>query len=94
MPLFIDTHKKVEGLTTEAVTTAHKMDLAVQERYDVKYLRYWFNVDAGRVYCLVEAPSAEAAQQVHQEAHGLLADDIVEVTEGSKAFVSLSAKEE
>jgi hypothetical protein len=58
------------------------MDLAVQETHDVKYLRYWFNEGTGRVHCLVDAPSAEAAQQVHREAHGLLADEIVEVSEG------------
>jgi hypothetical protein len=58
------------------------MDLAVQEKHHVKYLRYWFNEGTGRVHCLVDAPSAEAAQQVHREAHGLLADEIVEVSEG------------
>ena len=82
MPLFIDTHKKVDGLTAEAVTGAHAMDLAVQEKHSVKYLRYWFNEGTGRVHCLVDAPSAEAAQQVHREAHGLLADEIIEVSEG------------
>ncbi len=82
MPLFLDEHEKVDGLTAEAVTGAHKRDLAVQEKYDVKYLRYWFNEEAGRVYCLVEAPNAAAAEAVHREAHGLLADKIVEVSEG------------
>ena len=82
MPLFMDTHKKVDGLTAEAVTGAHAMDLAVQEKHDVKYLQYWFNEGTGRVHCLVDAPSAEAAQQVHREAHGLVADEIVEVSEG------------
>ena len=83
MPLFMDTHKKVDGLTAEAVHGAHAMDLAVQEKHDVTYLQYWFNEGTGRVHCLVEAPTAEAAKQVHQEAHGLLADEIVQVSEGS-----------
>lgn len=83
MPLFMDEHAKVEGLTTEVVIRAHMMDLAVQEKYDVNYLRYWFNEEAGRVYCLVEAPSAEAAAAVHREAHGLLADSLMEVREGT-----------
>jgi len=82
MPLFMDTHKKVDGLSVEAVTTAHAMDLAVQEKHDVKYLQYWFNEGTGRVHCLIDAPSAEAAQQVHREAHGLMADEIVQVSEG------------
>jgi len=82
MPLFMDTHKRVDGLTAEAVKGAHAMDLAMQEKHGVKYLHYWFNADAGRVHCLIDAPSADAAQQVHREAHGLLADEIVEVSEG------------
>ena len=82
MPLFIDTHKKIDGLTAGTVTGAHAMDVAVQEKHGVKYVRYWFNEGSGRVHCLVEAPSAEAAQQVHREAHGLEADEIVEVSEG------------
>lgn len=83
MPLFMDTHNKVEGLTAEAVAQAHKMDLAVQETRGVKYLEYWFNEETGRVYCLVEAPDAEAAHAVHREAHGLLADSIEAVQRGS-----------
>ena len=82
MPLFMDTHKKIDGLTAEAVTGAHAMDLAVQEKYDANFLQYWFNEDTGRVHCLIEAPDAAAAEAVHKEAHGLLADEIVEVSEG------------
>ena len=82
MPLFMDTHEKVDGLTAEAVKGAHAMDLATQEKHSVKYLQYWFNEDTGRVHCLINAPNAEAAAQVHREAHGLMADEIVEVSEG------------
>lgn len=82
MPLFMDTHSKIDGLTASAVANAHNMDLAVQEKYDVQYLQYWFNEKTGRVYCLVEAPNAEAAHAVHREAHGLIADDLVEVQSG------------
>lgn len=83
MPLFMDEHRKVEGLTAEAVGQAHKKDLEVQQKHGVHYLKYWFNEETGRVYCLVDAPSREAAETVHREAHGLVADDIVEVKEGS-----------
>jgi hypothetical protein len=58
------------------------MDLATQEKHGVTYLQYWFNEETGRVYCLVEAPSAEAARTVHREAHGLVSDEIVPVREG------------
>lgn len=83
MPLFMDVHNHVEGLTAEAVAGAHKRDLEVQGQYGVNYLKYWFNEETGKVYCLVEAPTKEAADRVHSEAHGLRADVIEEVKEGS-----------
>jgi len=79
----MDIHKKVDGLTAEAVAGAHKKDLEVQKKHGVKYLRYWFNEKEGVVFCLSEAPNKEAAMAVHKEAHGLVADDIIEVKEGS-----------
>ena len=82
MPLYIDHHKNVEGLTAEAVADAHAKDLEAQEKYGVNYIKYWFNEEKGEVFCLVEAPSAEAADAVHKEAHGLGADEITEVKEG------------
>ena len=83
MPLFMDVHNKVEGLTAEAVAGAHKRDLEVQQKHGVDYKKYWFDEGTGKVFCLVEAPNKEAAIAVHREAHGLLADDITEVNEGS-----------
>jgi len=82
MPLYMDTHKHVDGLTASGIADAHKKDLEVQEKYGVEYLQYWFNEDEGRAYCLVRAPNKEAAERVHREAHGLVADEIVEVHEG------------
>jgi hypothetical protein len=83
MPLFMDVHNKVEGLTAEAVAGAHQRDLEVQDQHGVNYLKYWFDEGSGKVFCLVEAPNAEAAITVHREAHGLLPDEITEVREGS-----------
>jgi len=83
MPLFMDVHNKVDGLTADAVAGAHARDLEVQEKYGVHYQRYWFDEDSGKVFCLVEAPDADAAAAVHREAHGLLADQITPVHEGS-----------
>ena len=82
MPLFMDVHRKVPGLTAETVARAHASDIETQDRYGVTYLRYWFNEALGSVYCLVEAPDADSAMAVHQEAHGLVADEITEVEEG------------
>ena len=83
MPLFMDEHHGVAGLTAEAVAGAHQKDLEVQGRYGVTYRQYWFNEQTGKVYCLVDAPNREAAERVHREAHGLVADEITEVEEGT-----------
>ena len=84
MPLFMDVHEALpNGATAEDVARAHRADLTVQERYGVKYLRYWVDEEAGKFFCLAEAPSAEAATAVHQQAHGLLAERIYQVREGT-----------
>jgi peptidyl-tRNA hydrolase len=82
MPLFMDVHNHIEGLTADAVAHAHEADLKTQAKYNVKYLRYWFDEGAGKVFCLIDAPDKEAAIAVHREAHGLVADNVVEVKEG------------
>jgi hypothetical protein len=82
MPLFMDVHEKVDGLTASAVAGAHAADLETQEKYGVNYKQYWFDEESGKVFCLVEAPDADAAMTVHREAHGLVADSIVPVQEG------------
>jgi hypothetical protein len=83
MPLYMDIHRNLEGLTAEAVAEAHEKDLEIQDEHGVKYHRYWYNEEKGEVFCLCEAPSQEAAEAVHREAHGLVADEIIEVKEGS-----------
>ena len=82
MPLYMDIHKNVEGLTAEAAAEAHLKDLEVQGKYGVKSLHYWLSEEDGTVFCLSEAPSKEAALAVHREAHGGVADEIIEVREG------------
>jgi uncharacterized protein DUF4242 len=83
MRLFMDHHRGVKGLTAEAVADAHRKDVQTQHHYGVKYHRYWFNEETGEVFCLAEAPRKEAAEAVHRVAHGLVADEITEVKEGS-----------
>ena len=78
MPLYMDIHS-CEGVAAEDVAKAHLSDMKIQDQYDVNYKKYWFNPEAGKLFCLVEAPSAEAAQCVHREAHGLLAEKLIEV---------------
>jgi hypothetical protein len=83
MPLYMDVHHIDGGVNLDDVAKAHDADLQTQGSYDVKYLRYWVNEDQGKVFCQVEAPSATAANTVHREAHGLVAEDIFQVQEGS-----------
>ena len=82
MPRFMDVHSIDGGVSVEDVAKAHAADLATQDEHDVKYLRYWVDEKQGKIFCLVDAPSAEAASTVHREAHGLVADDVYEVREG------------
>ena len=83
MPLFMDAHTIEGGVDAKDVATAHAADVATQGPYGVSYSRYWVDEAAGRIFCLVEAPDAETAATVHREAHGLVADEIYEVTEGA-----------
>lgn len=83
MPLFMDVHSLEGGVAIGDVAKAHMADLQEQTKYDVDYLRYWVDERQGKIFCLVEAPSADAASTVHREAHGLVADEIYQVQEGS-----------
>ena len=79
MPLFMDIHE-LHGADAKSVAEAHASDVALQAKYGVEYVKYWFNADRGKVFCLCHAPSAEAADRVHREAHGMVAERIIEVT--------------
>ena len=83
MPLFMDAHTIEGGVDAKDVAAAHAADVATQGPYGVSYSRYWVDEAAGKIFCLVEAPDAETAATVHREAHGLVADEIYEVTEGA-----------
>lgn len=80
MPLYMDVHT-APGATVDDVKNAHEADLATQDKHGVKYLKYWHDHKEGKIFCLVDAPSADAANAVHREAHGLVADEIYEVEE-------------
>ena len=81
MPLFMDVHNVEGGVSASDVAGAHQADLAHQAAHGVNYLRDWVDEEAGKIFCLVEAPDAEAANTVHREAHGLVADEIYPVSE-------------
>jgi class 3 adenylate cyclase len=80
MPLYVDIHQLGE-FSIEDVAEAHAKDLGIQEQHGVSYLKYWCNQERGKVFCMCTAPSAEAAERVHMEAHGMRAERIIEVDE-------------
>ncbi|MEU0886161.1 DUF4242 domain-containing protein [Lentzea sp. NPDC005914] len=81
--LFMDVHNELpQGATAKDVAEAHEADLRTQDQYGVRYLNYWVDDSAGKVFCLVDAPDAESAHRVHREAHGLVADEIYPVAQG------------
>jgi hypothetical protein len=82
MPLFMDMHSLDGGVKADDVAKAHMADLQTQDRYGVRYLRYWVDEAQGKIFCLVDSPSQDAANRVHREAHGLVADAMYPVIEG------------
>jgi hypothetical protein len=83
MPLFMDVHTIDGPIEMDNVAQAHQADLHTQGAFDVSYLKYWVDETQGKIFCLVDAPDAEAAHTVHRQAHGLVADEIYRVDEGA-----------
>lgn len=82
-PLYLDVHHVGAGtVTPQDVAQAHQKDLAVQGAHGVRFINYWVDPEAGDIFCLSEAPSAEAVLATHREAHGLVSDEVEKVTEG------------
>lgn len=79
MPLYMDLHRGLKGLSREEVELAHQLDVQVQDKYGVKFQKFWMNEETGTIFCLIEAPSKEACAAVHFEAHGKMACEIIEV---------------
>ena len=79
MPLYMDIHNLPEGTTPEDVAKAHAKDMEIQRKYGVEYHKYWVNEAGNKIFCLAHAPNAEAAECVHREAHGMMAEKIIEV---------------
>jgi phosphoribosyl 1,2-cyclic phosphodiesterase len=82
VPRFLDMHiVPPDQVTPDILAELHRQDLAVQHKYGVRYVKYWYDAATGRVFCLSDAPTREAALAVHREAHGSMPDDIFEVEE-------------
>ena len=81
MPLYMDVHHLDGTVTIEDVAKAHAADLQTQDSHGVNYLKYWVDEPNGKIFCLVDAPDAETASEVHRKAHGLVADEVFPVSE-------------
>ena len=79
MPLYMDLHRGLKGIRREDAEHAHHLDEEVQDKYGVKYHKFWLNEEAGTIFCLMEGPNKEACAHVHEEAHGMQACEIIEV---------------
>ena len=88
MPLFMDRHD-VPGATAEDVANAHVSDLEAARGSGVQFISYWFDAEAGGVFCFANAPSREALTEVHNRSHGLIPNEIIEVSQDA-AFQPVS----
>lgn len=78
MPVYMDRHY-IEGATRHAVADAHQKDLALQDKYDVRFLTYWFDEMRCTAFCLIEAANRETIERAHNEAHGSVPNEVLEV---------------
>ncbi|MDJ0383140.1 SCO4226 family nickel-binding protein [Streptomyces sp. G-G2] len=68
MTTFMDVHQGMQGITAEQLSAAHRADLAIEADEGVRFQQAWADPESGTVYCLSEAPSAEAVQRIHERA--------------------------
>lgn len=78
MPEFMDVHRNMYDITAEALQQAHEADIAIQAEAGVTFKHAWADPESGMVFCLSEAPDAEAVRVIHERA-GHPADDIYPV---------------
>jgi class 3 adenylate cyclase len=71
----------VPGATAEEVAQAHLDDVKMEAKHGVRFLAYWFDAERGQVFCLANAARGEALEAVHREAHGLIPNEIIDVSE-------------
>ncbi|WP_062205649.1 DUF4242 domain-containing protein [Demequina salsinemoris] len=83
MPKYMDVHNIAGGIDAATVAAIHAKDLEHQKAHGVQFLKYWLDEEQGKVFCLSEAPDASAPNAVHQEANGIMADEVYEVGEFS-----------
>src|SRR6185503_5503058 len=79
MPIYMDVHI-VPGVKAKDVAEAHRKDLLHQEEHACKCMTYWIDEERENIFCLIEAPNKEAVAEMHNKAHGLVPNKIIEVS--------------
>lgn len=69
----------VPGVKAIDVAEAHRKDLFHQDAHECKCMTYWIDEERENIFCLIEAPTKEAVEKMHSEAHGLVPNKIIEV---------------
>jgi AraC-like DNA-binding protein len=78
MPIYMDVHI-VPGVKAKDVAEAHRMDILVQDEHECKCMTYWIDEERENIFCLIEAPTKDAVEEMHKKAHGLVPNKIIEV---------------
>lgn len=78
MPIYLDRHD-LSGMTAADIAEAHRKDLELQDAYGVRFLTYWFDQARGTAFCLIDSPDIDTAIRVHRDAHGSIANHVIEV---------------
>ncbi|MFI5188289.1 MAG: DUF4242 domain-containing protein, partial [Chitinophagales bacterium] len=78
MPIYMDVHI-LPGVRARAVAEAHRLDMIHQAEHGCKCMTYWIDEERGNVFCLIDAPTQDAVEEMHRQAHGLIPNRIIEV---------------
>lgn len=79
MPIFMDRHDISDAITAENVAQLHQEDLKIQDQFGCRGLTYWFDRKRKTAFCLIEATNKNAILRMHNQAHGQVPHEIIEV---------------
>jgi len=79
MPIYMDRHDVPPGISFTQAIEAHEKDQDVQEKYGCIAKTFWYDQQRCASFCLIEAPNKSAVKKMHNEAHGMVPNQIIEV---------------
>lgn len=68
MSKYMDVHHGMKGITPDQLSAAHRADTSIQGDEGVRFEHAWADPKSGTVYCLSDAPSADAVKRIHARA--------------------------